>query len=133
MATLISASRKGQLEHISHRVKASLEAKFQNFKHWPILKEMTKPAGPFGTMPQEPWHPEKGAKPDCIIQLNCGEVHTHAVLKPGNGGVQPRKKMILLSHELWLVSNNSNSFAMRSKSIIRSNLGLCKHSEIYLI
>ena len=92
MATLISASRKGQLEHISHRVKASLEATFQNFKHWPILKEMTKPAGPFGTMSQEPWHPEKGAKPDCIIQLNCGEVHTHAVLKPGNGGVQPRNK-----------------------------------------
>ena len=32
-------------------------------------------------MPQEPWHPEKGAKPDCIIQLDCGEVGTHASCK----------------------------------------------------
>ena len=27
-----------------------------------ILKETTEPAGPFGTMPQEPWHPGKDAK-----------------------------------------------------------------------
>ena len=27
---------------------------------------------------QEPWHPGEGARPDCVIQLNCGKVHTHA-------------------------------------------------------
>ena len=43
-----------------------------------ILKETTKPAGPFGTMPPEPWHPGKDAKPDLVIQLNCREVGTHA-------------------------------------------------------
>ena len=32
-------------------------------------------------MPLEPWLPGKGAKPDHIIQLNCGEVHTHARYK----------------------------------------------------
>ena len=42
-------------------------------------------------------------------------------------------KVILLSDELRSVANNSKSFASRSKSIIRNNLGLCKHSEIYLI
>ena len=29
--------------------------------------------------------------------------------------------------------NNSKNFAKGSKSIIRNNLGLCKHFEIYLI
>ena len=32
-------------------------------------------------MPLEPWLPGKGAKPDRITQLNCGEVHTHARYK----------------------------------------------------
>ena len=32
-----------------------------------ILKEITEPVGvPFRTMPQEPWHAVKGAKPGCI-------------------------------------------------------------------
>ena len=42
---------------------------------------MTKPAGPFGTMPQEHRHPEKGAKPDRVIQFNHREVRTHAGYK----------------------------------------------------
>ena len=33
---------------------------------------------PFGTIPQKPWHPGRGAKPDCIIHLNCREVCIHA-------------------------------------------------------
>ena len=37
---------------------------------------------------------------------------------------QPMNKMIFKSF------NNSKSFANGSKSIIRNNLGLCKHSEI---
>ena len=32
-----------------------------------------------------------------------------------------------------LTANNSEKCANGSKSIIRNNLGLCKHSEIYLI
>ena len=42
---------------------------------------MPELAGPFGTMPQELRHPVKDAKPDCVIQLNCGEVRTHASYK----------------------------------------------------
>ena len=38
----------------------------------------------------------------------------------------------LLPDELWLIANSSKSFANGSKLIIRSNLGLCTHSEIYL-
>ena len=34
--------------------------------------------------------------------------------------------MSLLSDELWLINNNSKSFANESKSILRNNLGTCK-------
>ena len=56
-----------QLEHSSHIVKVGVKATCSHLNPWYILKEMTKPAGPFGTMPQEPWQPGKGAKPDHII------------------------------------------------------------------
>ena len=46
---------------------------------------------------------------------------------------QLRKKMILLAVELWLIANNSKSFANENKPIIRNNLGLYNCSEIYLI
>ena len=39
--------------------------------------------------------------------------------------------MVLLSDELWLKANNSKSFAYGSNPIIKNNLRLCKHSEIY--
>ena len=123
-----------QLEHSSHTVKVGVEA--THFNPWRILKATAELAGPFGTMPQEPWYPEKGAKPDRVIQCNCGEVCTRASYKTtrtwenfNNRGT----KMILLLDELWLIANNSKSFANESKSIIRNNLGLWKHSEIYLI
>ena len=87
-------------------------------------------------MPKEPWHPGKSAKLDRVIQLNCGEVRTHASYKTtrtwenfNNQGT----KMILLSSKLWLITNNSMSFANGSKSTTRNNLSLCKRSEIYLI
>ena len=99
-------------------------------------KETTEPVSPFGTMLQTSWHCGRGAKPDRVIQLNCGEVCTHASYKTtrtwenfNNQGT----KMILLLDKIWLISNNSNSFANWSRSIIRHNLGLFKHSEIYLI
>ena len=41
--------------------------------------------------------------------------------------------MILLSDKLLLIANNPNSFAIWSTSIIRRNLGLCKHSQTYVI
>ena len=100
-----------------------------------MLKETIEPTGLFGTMPQEPWRPGKGTKPDRVIQLKCGEVRTHASYKTtrtwekfNNEGT----KIILLSDELWLIANNSKSFANGNKSIMRNNLGLCKCSEIYL-
>ena len=58
--------------------KVGAETTCQHFQPWGILKETTEPAGPFGTMPQEPWHPGKSAEPDHVIQFNCGEVCTHA-------------------------------------------------------
>ena len=127
---------KAQLEHSSHIVNVSVEATCQHFKPWHILKETTKPAGPCGSMPQEPRHSGKDAKPDHVIQLNCGGVHTHASYKAtktwenlNNQGT----KMILLSEEIWSIANKSKSFANGSKLIIRNNLGLYKHSDIYLI
>ena len=104
------------LEHSSHIAKVSVEATYFHFNPWYILKEKTKPAGPFGTMP------------DHVIQLNYGEVHTHASYKTTrtweNFNNQGTK--ILFSDKLWLVANNSKSFVNRSKSMIRNNLGLCK-------
>ena len=87
-------------------------------------------------MPQEPWHPGKDAKPDCIIQRNFGEVRTHAsykATKTWENFNNPGTKMILLSDEIWSIANNSKSFPNGSKSIIRNNLVLHKCSDIYLI
>ena len=39
------------------------------------------PTGPFSSMPQKPWHPGKGAKPDRVILFNCREVYVHASYK----------------------------------------------------
>ena len=78
-------------------------------------------------MPQEPWHPEKGAKLNRIIQLNCREVCTHASYKTTrtweNFNNQGTKK-ILLSDELWLIANNSKNFVNKSEPVIKNNLGL---------
>ena len=110
-----------------------------------ILKETTELGGPFGTMSQEPWHPEKGAKPDRVIQLNCGEVCTHASYKTArtwknfnNWGT----KVILLRNEPWLQLTmisilyfliTSIFLQIGSKPITKNNLSLRKCSEIYLI
>ena len=42
---------------------------------------MTETESSIGAMPQEPWNPGKGAKPDHVIQLNCREVCTHSGYK----------------------------------------------------
>ena len=125
----------GPLEYSNHIVRVDVEATHQHFKPWRMLKEKTEPAGLFGTMPQEPWLSKMAAKPDHVIQLNCGEVRTHANYKTTrtwenfhNRG----KQIIFLSDELWLIANNSQSFVNGRKLIKRNNLGLCKHSEIYL-
>ena len=55
-----------QLKHSSLIVKVSVEATSLYFNPWHILKETTKLVGPFESMPKEPWHPGKGAKPDCV-------------------------------------------------------------------
>ena len=69
--------RKRHLEHSNHIVKVGVEATCLHFKPWCILKEIIEATGPFGTMPQEPWHPGQGAKPDRVIQLNwVGSAHS---------------------------------------------------------
>ena len=73
---------------------------------------------------------------DIRIVLSNSTAHTHASCKTTrtqenfNNRVT---KMVLPSDELWLIANNSKSFANGSESIIRNNLGLFKHFEIYLI
>ena len=49
--------RRMQLKHISHVVKVCVKATCLHFNPWCKLKETTEPAGPFGTMPHEIWHP----------------------------------------------------------------------------
>ena len=86
-------------------------------------------------MPQEPRHPGKDAKPNHIIQLNCREMRTYASYKAtrtwenfNNQGAE----MIFLPEELGSIANNSKKFTNGSKSIIQSNLGLYKHSDIVM-
>ena len=72
---------------------------------------MTETVGWFGTMPQEPWHPGNGAKPDCVIQLSYGEVHTHASYKTTRTWDKFNSwgtAVILLSDELYLGHSKSN-------------------------
>ena len=45
-----------QLEHSNHRVQVGVEATCPHFNPSRVLTEITEPVGPFGTMPQEPWH-----------------------------------------------------------------------------
>ena len=102
---------------------------------WRTLKETTNPVDPSGTMEQVPRHLGEGAKSDHAIQLNCGEVRTHTsykTTKTCEDFNNQEIKMILLSGEVWLIGNNSKSFANGSKSM-RNNLGLHKRSEIYVI
>ena len=87
-------------------------------------------------MPLEPWHPGKGAKLDCIIQLNCGEMRTHASYKTNRTWENfnnQETKMIILSDELWLIANNFKGFPKGSEKSMIRNFGLCKCTEIYLI
>ena len=89
---------------------------------------------PFGNIPQKCWQPGKDATPDQIIQSTVVKCAPMQVVNQSMGQLQQQgTKMSLLSDELWLITNNSKSFANRGKSIIRNDLGLCKHSEIYLI
>ena len=77
-------------------------------------------------------------RPHYPTQLG-GSVHPCKLKKqPKHGGTSTTgTKMTLISDKLWLIANNSKSFANRSKSIRRNNLGLCKHScynrSIYVI
>ena len=125
-----------QLEHSSQIVKVVSRLHANTSIPDIYWREQLNGRAHLELLPQEPWYPGKGAKTDRIIQLNCGELCTHASYKTNrtwenfnNRGI----KMILLPDKLWLIANNSNSFANGSKSIITNNLGLCKHSEIYLI
>ena len=55
------------------------------------------------------------------------------IKQPDHGRTSTNEEQKLFSDELWLIANSSKSFANRSKSIIRNNSGLCKHSKMYLI
>ena len=78
--------RRVQLEYSIHIVTVRVDAAWSHFNPWCILKETTKLAGPFGTMPQKPWHSRKSTKPDRVIQLNCGKcAPTQAIKQPEHG------------------------------------------------
>ena len=55
---------------------------------------MTVPVGPFGTMPQEPWHPGKAAKSDQVMQLNCVKVITQPEHERRNKNDSPSRQTI---------------------------------------
>ena len=63
-----------------------VEATCLHFNPWRILKETTELVGPFAAMPQEPWHPGKGAKQDRVIQVNCGKCAPMQVTKQPERG-----------------------------------------------
>ena len=93
-----------------------------------LLKEVTK-----GTKPIWKAHLElNGIALSNSIARKCTPMQVKKQPEHGRTSVTKEQKMILLSDELWLIVNNSKSFANRSMLIIRNNLGLCKHSEIYL-
>ena len=50
------------------------------------MRETTEPVGPFGFMPQEPWHPGKGAKLDHVIQSTAGKCRSMQVIKQPEHG-----------------------------------------------
>ena len=53
---------------------------------------MTKLAGPFGTMPQEPWHSGKDAKTDRVIQSTVGKCKPKQVIKQPEHGSKKAQK-----------------------------------------
>ena len=111
-------------EHSNCIVKVSVKATCYHFTSWRILKETTKPVGPFGFMLLEL----------TLSNLSVGKcAPMQATTRTWENFSNRGTKMILLSDELWLIANSSNSFANGSKSIIRNSLGLSKRSEIYII
>ena len=84
-------------------------------------------------MPEEPWHPRKGAKSDQVMQLNCLEVIKQPEHKRTWTTEEQNWFSFQKNYKSKQIANNSKSFANRSKSIKQNNLGLFKYSEIYLI
>ena len=91
----LEVQRRVQLEYSIHIVMVRVDATWSHFNPWCILKETTKLAGPFGTMPQKPWHSRKGAKPNRVIQLNCGKCTPTQVIK------QPEHGRTSATEEQW--------------------------------
>ena len=80
---------RAQLEHSSHIVKAGVKATCLHFNPWRILKEMTELAGPFGAMPQEPWHHGKSANQIVLSNSTEGKCAPMPVIKqPEMGELQ---------------------------------------------
>ena len=88
-------------------------------------------------MRQEPRYPGKGSKPDRVIKLNCGNVHTHASFNQNLRELQQLRIKNDASFGQTMISSNDcncKSFANESESIIIRNLGLLyRCSNIYLI
>ena len=69
--TNIKIQEREQLKHSSHINKVGVQA----------ICLLFNPLHTFGTMPQEPWHPEEDDNLHCVIQLNCRKVCTHPSYK----------------------------------------------------
>ena len=124
------------LEHSNHIVKVGVEATCQHFNPDVYSKKQPNQRAHLELCHSNSDTHERVLNLDCIIQLKCGEMRSHASFKTArtwksfnNRGT----KIFLLSEELWLIANNSKSFENGSKSVRRNNLDLCKHSEIYVI
>ena len=75
-----------QLEHSSHIVKVGVEATCLHFSPWSILRETTEPAGPFGTMPQEPWILERVPNRITLSNSTAGKCAPMQVIKQPEHG-----------------------------------------------
>ena len=128
--TNIVVQRRVQLEHSSPIAKVGVKVTFLHVNPWCILKETPETAGPFGTMPQKPWHPGKRAKPERVLQLNCRVVRTYSSYKTTRTWENFNEQKWSSFQTTYDKELITKSFAERSKTIIRNNLGLCKHFEI---
>ena len=77
---------------------------------------------------------ERALNRTALSNSTMGKCASIQVIKqPEHGRTSATKEQKWSSFQTIITDNNSNSFANKSKLIIRNNLGLYKHSDIYLI
>ena len=125
---------RAQLEHSSHIVKVGVEANtsstdvyWKKWLNWQIHLELCH-RNPEILKRVLNWIALSNS-----TAMKCAPMQVITKNRTWENFNSRETKMTLLSDEIWLIANNFKSFANGSKLIIRNNIGLCKHPEIYLI